>query len=168
MGDETQNAELAQMKELLAKEEETSRGYLEQIKRLQADFENWRKRVEQEKLFLTETASLSLVQKLLPVLDNFERATAHSGEGKESATLQDGMNLIYRQLSDILKEEGLTPIEALGKTFDPALHEAYAYEERNGAADHAVIEEARRGYQFKGKLVRPSLVKVSKIPVESK
>lgn len=136
-------------------------GYIEQIKRLQADFENWRKRVEQDKLYLIENASAVLLEKLLPVIDNLERALAHSSEGE--GALKEGLVMTHRQLVDLLKEQGLVRMETIGKPFDPSLHEAIGYEERTEGEDHQVIEEARKGYLFKGRVLRPALVKVSKI-----
>jgi molecular chaperone GrpE len=159
--------EISRLKDSLAKQEEVSASYLEQIKRLQADFENWRKRVEQEKLYLIENASAQLIQKLLPVLDNFERALSHADNQHEKASFKEGMELIYRQLCTLLREEGLTPIEAKGVVFDPNLHEAYAFEEISEGEDHRVIEEARKGYILKGRLLRPALVKVSKVVVKN-
>ncbi len=167
--DEAQNQEpvqeeLQRLKEALEKQEKESIGYLEQIKRLQADFENWRKRIESEKQFLVEHANSSLIKKLLPVLDNFELALASSSACQGGKTeIQEGVSLICRQISDLLKDEGLTVIESVGKEFDPNYHEAISYEEREEGEDHTVIEEVRKGYIFKGKVLRPALVKVLKV-----
>ena len=156
--------ELTRLKEALEKQEKESIGYLEQIKRLQADFENWRKRIESEKQFLIENANFALVKKLLPVLDNFERALASSSSCQgEKNEIQEGVSLICRQISDLLKEEGLVLMETIGKPFDPNFHQAIGYEEREEGEDHTVIEEARKGYIFKGRVLRPALVKVLKI-----
>lgn len=160
---ESLQLELTQLRESFSKQEENIGAYLEQIKRLQADFENWRKRVEQDKMFLVESASSVLIEKLLPVLDSFERALQAFTKSKGDSAFKEGMNLIYRQLLDLLKEEGMAPIETRGSLFDPSLHEAYSTEEREAGEDHQVIEEARKGYLFKGKVLRPALVKVSKL-----
>lgn len=146
---------------LKSEEEAVNEGYVEQIKRLQADFENWRKRVEQEKVYVIENASTVLLEKLFPVIDNLERALLHSIESE--GTLKEGLAMIYRQFMDILKQEGLVEMETLGKAFDPNLHEAIGYEEKTEGEDHQILEEARKGYLFKGRVLRPALVKVSKI-----
>jgi len=152
---------MAENEVLTDKQEAGEEGYLEQIKRLQADFENWRKRVGEEKQYLVENASSVVVEKLLPVLDNFERALLHSTENE--GNLKEGLVMVYRQLAEILKDQGLVPMETIGKLFDPALHEAIGYEERAEGEDHQILEEARKGYLFKGKVMRPALVKVLKI-----
>lgn len=162
---ESLQKELVELRDALSHQEESTQGYLEQIKRLQADFENWRKRVEQEKLFLVENGSAALVEKLLPVLDNFERALAAPRKNGDEESFRAGVEMIYKQLMDLLRDEGLKPIQSVGLPFDPALHEAFAYEERKNGNDHSVIEEARKGYHFKGRVLRPSLVKVSKDPM---
>lgn len=155
-------AELKELRESISKQDESTQAYLEQIKRLQADFENWRKRVEAEKLLLVEMASSVLAEKLLPVLDNFERALLAGESQAADAAFKNGMDLIDKQLFQILKQEGLEEIESVGRPFDPVVHEAYTFEERDDCADHVVLEEARKGYRFKGKVLRPALVKVSK------
>lgn len=172
--------ELRELRDSVSRHDENIQSYVEQIRRLQADFENWRRRVEQEKAFLVENASSVLTGKLLPVLDSFERALALQGEqpaadsgekgvGDRSLSrpaadsILEGITLIYRQISDLLKEEGLTPIKTVGAQFDPKLHEAVAYEERESGEDHTILEEARKGYVFKGRVLRPALVKVLRL-----
>ena len=126
--------------------------YLEALKRLQADFENYKKRILKQQTEHLERAAESLVEKLLPVLDTFDLAIAHGGEG---------LDQVRSQLLAALEKEGLERIDAVGKPFDPNEHDAVAHEEgdQEGAAP-VVSEVMRTGYRFKGKLLRPAMVKV--------
>jgi molecular chaperone GrpE len=129
----------------------------ERYLRLYADFENLKKRVERERIEHRLRATESLLARLLPVLDNFERAlAARSGEDG----LRSGVQMIYRQFFDELRREGLRPVEALGQTFDPTLHEAVATTSDSGFPPHTVVGELQRGYFFGDRLLRPSLVRV--------
>ena len=129
----------------------------ERYLRLYADFENLKKRVERERIEHRLRATESLLARLLPVLDNFERALAARG-GEES--LRSGVQMIYRQLFDELRREGLRPVEALGQAFDPTVHEAVATTSDSGLPAHTVVGELQRGYFFGDRLLRPSLVRV--------
>lgn len=129
----------------------------ERYLRLYADFENLKKRVERERIEHRLRATESLLARLLPVLDNFERALAARG-GEES--LRSGVQMIYRQLFDELRREGLRPVEALGQAFDPKVHEAVATTSDSGLPAHTVVGELQRGYFFGDRLLRPSLVRV--------
>ena len=129
----------------------------ERYLRLYADFENLKKRVERERIEHRLRATESLLSRLLPVLDNFERAlAARAGEDG----LRAGVQMIYRQLFDELRREGLRPVEALGQTFDPTIHEAVATTSDSGLPPHTVVGELQRGYFFGDRLLRPSLVRV--------
>ena len=129
----------------------------ERYLRLYADFENLKKRVERERIEHRLRATESLLARLLPVLDNFERAlAARAGEDG----LRSGVQMIYRQLFDELRREGLRPVEALGQTFDPAGHEAVATTTDSGLPPHTVVGELQRGYFLGDRLLRPSLVRV--------
>ncbi|HEX5042029.1 MAG TPA: nucleotide exchange factor GrpE [Candidatus Polarisedimenticolaceae bacterium] len=129
----------------------------ERYLRLYADFENLKKRVERERVEHRLRAAESLLARLLPVLDNFERALAARG-GEDG--LRSGVQMIYRQLFDELRREGLRPVEALGQAFDPMLHEAVATTSDSGFPAHTVVGELQRGYFFGDRLLRPSLVRV--------
>jgi molecular chaperone GrpE len=129
----------------------------ERYLRLYADFENLKKRVERERSEHRLRATESLLARLLPVLDNFERALAARG-GEEG--LRSGVQMIYRQLFDELRREGLRPVDALGQTFDPSVHEAVATTSDSGMPPHTVVGELQRGYFFGDRLLRPSLVRV--------
>jgi len=133
--------------------------------RRQADYENFRKRAERERLETNEYASMLATQRLLPILDDFERALKGVPDG-EGAALEyaKGMELIYQRLLDELVKLGLDPIQAKGRPFDPNLHNAIQKEEREDVDDQTVIEEFQRGYNFKGRLLRPAMVKVAVKP----
>jgi len=130
------------------------------FQRLQADFENFKRRVEKERKDHENHATTSLVSRLLPVLDNFERAVS-SLPHESGEALMDGVTLIFRQLLDELRKEGLNAIESVGQVFDPTLHDALETESEPGQADYVVVEELQRGYKFHGRLLRPALVKVA-------
>jgi molecular chaperone GrpE len=129
--------------------------------RRQAEFENFRRRVDREKTEFAQFASSEAVAALLPVLDDFERALKQESADKEYVR---GMELIYQRLSDTLKKLGLEPIEAAGQPFDPYVHQAIDRVETAEAEDHTVLEEYQRGYNFKGRLLRPAMVKVAVRP----
>lgn len=141
---------------------------LEEIKskylRLHADFDNFRKRTQKEKEEWYQYAAAGIMEKLLPVLDNFERALeAVTSQGEEVQSLLAGLKMIYRQLVGVLEKEGLEPIIALGEIFDPNLHEAMLQVPlEEGQQDNQVVEELRKGYRFKERVIRPTLAKVAK------
>jgi molecular chaperone GrpE len=129
--------------------------------RSQADFENYKKRCAREKEDAIKYANTSLLERLLPIVDNFDLGlTAARAEG-EASPIFSGMSLVLKQLSDFLTENGLQPIEAVGKTFDPNQHEAIAHEPSAKVPENTVIRQTRRGYRFKDRLLRPSSVVVS-------
>lgn len=131
--------------------------------RRQAEFENYRKRVERERSEFIQFASMEMVGSLLPVLDDFERALKVPA-GADAADYRRGVELIYQRLFETLKKAGLEPIDALDKEFDPQFHQAVVREERPDVAEHTVLDVFQNGYTFKGKLLRPSMVKVAVIP----
>jgi molecular chaperone GrpE len=133
----------------------------ELLVRRQAEFDNFRKRTDRERSEYVQYASMEAVRELLPVLDDFERAMkAESG----SAEYAKGVEMIYGRMADALKKLGLEPIEAIGAQFDPHFHQAIERVETADTEEHTVLGEFQRGYQFKGKLLRPSMVKVSVKP----
>ena len=133
--------------------------------RLQAEFQNSRKRAERDRAEFAEYASTEAVRALLPILDDFERALKLEGAGKEYAK---GMELIYQRLFESLKKLGLEPIVSTGQAFDPHVHHAVEMVESEDAADNTVIDEYQRGYNFKGRLLRPAMVKVAVEPASRK
>ena len=133
----------------------------DRLLRAQAEFQNLRKRTEREKLESYEYAAMEAVRALLPVLDDFERAMKSPSADKEYSA---GIELIYNRFYEALKKLGLTPIESEGKPFDPQIHHAVDMVETDAAPDHTVLEEFQRGYNFKGRLLRPAMVKVAVEP----
>jgi molecular chaperone GrpE len=129
--------------------------------RTQADFENYKKRCAREKEEGIKYANTGLLEKLVPIIDNFELGLdAARGEGEKSP-IYSGMSLVLKQLNDFLADHGLQPIEAVGQKFDPNLHEAIAHEPSNEVPEEHVVRQTRRGYRFKDRLLRPSSVVVS-------
>src|SRR5216117_285011 len=133
--------------------------------RSQADFENYKKRSAREKEEAIKYANSSLLERLVAIIDNFELGLeAAKGEGEQSP-IYSGMTLVLKQLNDLLSENGLQPIEAEGKKFDPNLHEAIAHEPSE-FPEETVIRQTRRGYRFKDRLLRPARVVVSSGPAK--
>jgi molecular chaperone GrpE len=134
---------------------------LDRIKRGQAEFQNFRRRAEKEKLEFLEYASSEAVLSLLPVLDDFERALQSDASAGDYGK---GMQLIYQRFYDSLKKLGLEPIDSVGKPFDPHIHHAVEKEETDQAAPDTVLAEYQRAYNFKGRLLRAAMVKVAVEP----
>ena len=134
---------------------------LERLARAQAEFENARRRGAREQQEFREFATADAVRAMLPVLDNFERALRAKPEGTD---FRSGVELIYKQLRDVLARLGVQPIPAQGEPFDPRVHEAVEMVETGEAPDHTVLEELQRGYRMKEKLLRPAMVRVAKNP----
>jgi molecular chaperone GrpE len=132
--------------------------------RSQADFENYKKRSAREKDDAIKYANSSLLERLLPIVDNFELGLAAARDEGEDSPVFSGMSLVFKQLNDFLTENGLQPIDAVGKKFDPNLHEAIAHEPSDDVPEGAVIRQTRRGYRFKDRLLRPTSVVVSSGP----
>ncbi len=132
--------------------------------RSQADFENYRKRHAREKEDAIKYANSSLLERLLPIVDNFELGLAAARAEGENSPVFSGMSLVFKQLTDFLAENGLQPIEAVGQKFDPNLHEAIAHQPSANVPEEYVINQTRRGYRFKDRLLRPSSVVVSSGP----
>lgn len=149
-----------ELKRLLTEKTAEAENNLSRAIRLQADYENLRRRSRQEREDLLKFGSEQLIKNLLPVLDNFDRALASAGNGGEQFI--SGVEMIKRQLGEVLTNEGLEAIPATGETFDPNLHEAVMQVEDTGEAENTVVEELRKGYYFNGKVIRASMVKVAR------
>src|SRR5947199_5713687 len=134
--------------------------------RSQADFENYKKRCAREKEEAIKYANKSLLEQLVAIIDNFELGLAAAREQGDQSPIYSGMILVQKQLNDLLAENGLQPIEAEGKTFDPNLHEAIAHEPSDQFPEGTVLRQARRGYRFKERLLRPAKVVVSSEPAK--
>lgn len=150
-----------------AKLDKKSQGYKEQIEQLEdkvkrqlAEFENFRNRTEKEKHAMFETGAKSVVEKILPVVDNFERGLATVPEDRKGDPFVDGMERIYKQLLTELENMGVKPIEAVGKEFDPNLHNAVMQVESEEYESGVVAQELQRGYTYRESVVRHSMVAV--------
>lgn len=129
--------------------------------RVQADYDNFRRRTQKEKEELAQYATSKLVTELLPVLDNFERALATPAAGVDAEAFIKGVNMIFRQLEGVLKNEGLTAMEVVGQPFNPEYHQAIMQVESEEHEEGIVTEEVQKGYLLKDKVLRPAMVKVS-------
>ncbi|MBV8477964.1 MAG: nucleotide exchange factor GrpE, partial [Acidobacteria bacterium] len=134
---------------------------LDRLARTQADFDNARKRAFREQQEYREYALTETVRSLLPVLDSFDRALEHNPGGSE---FRSGIELINKQLHDVLSKLGLRPIPAKGESFDPHLHQAVEMVDSSEAEDHQVLDELQRGYKLKDRLLRPAMVRVARNP----
>ena len=130
-----------------------------------ADFANYKRRTEEERSAATRFSAALLIGKLLAVLDDFDRALESVPADAHDPWIE-GVQLVERKLRSVLESEGVSPIEAVGKPFDPNLHEAVAHEETTDHADNAVIGEVQRGYMLHDRILRPSLVRVANNPKE--
>ena len=134
------------------------------VLRLTADYDNYRKRAQREKEDVRQFSNQDLLEKLLPVLDNFEMAITAVKEADPS--IKDGVQMIYDQLFAVLKGSGMEPIDAMGEAFDPNLHEALSQEETADVNEGTVVQQVQRGYKLNERLVRPARVVVAKAPVD--
>jgi len=133
----------------------------DRLLRTAAEFDNYRKRIDRERREQSESAAASLLAEILPVVDNLERAL-QAPSGPEAAGYRAGVELILRQLNDMLRKRGVTPIAARGTDFDPRFHQAVSQETSDAHRDGEVMEEMQRGYMLGDRLLRPAMVKVAK------
>jgi molecular chaperone GrpE len=149
------NARLAEMQAELNK-------YKDAALRAAADLDNYRKRVSRERDESIKYANAGFLERLIPVLDNFELGLQAARNAPEAAAIVDGLSMVYKQLHDFLANTGVETIDALGQTFDPNLHEALAQEESQEVPEGKVLRQIRRGYRLRDRLLRPANVVVSK------
>ena len=155
--------QLEELKKRAAKADE----HWERLLRTTADFDNYKKRAAREKQDTARFANESLLQKLIPVLDSFDMAltaAAQTAAGQGVESLQAGVSMIHQQLKSALAEAGLEDVEALGKPFDPNLHEAVSQRETADVAEGQVVQHLRKGYRLRERLLRPATVIVAKSP----
>ena len=133
----------------------------EKYLRLFAEFDNFRKRTDKEKSERYDMGARDIIEKILPVLDNFERGFSTVEEGDKEDAFVTGMDLVYKQFLKVLEDVGVQPIEALGKEFDPELHNAVMHVDDPDAGENIIVEEFQKGYTYKGHIVRYSMVKVA-------
>jgi molecular chaperone GrpE len=134
---------------------------LDRLARLQAEFDNARKRAVREQQEFREFAAADVIKNFLPTLDSFERALKAGGDAGD---FRNGIELIYRQFQDALQKVGVQPIVAVGQPFDPRLHEAIEMVDTRDVPDHQVVDELQRGYKYKERLLRPAMVRVARNP----
>lgn len=162
---QVEESELDLVKAEVKAERASANHYLTQLKYLKADFENYQKRTQKEIAEIVEFANERLILRLLTQIDDLERAV-DSADKAERTVLVNGLKLILTELRRTLAEEGLQEIPALGEPFNPEKHEAAAVIHTNEYPDQTVVEEMRKGYMLKGRVVRPSMVKVAKRQAE--
>ncbi|TDX51075.1 nucleotide exchange factor GrpE [Orenia marismortui] len=145
----------------LAKEKEEKEKYIDRLQRLQAEFSNYRKRVTKEKEMLATQAKKDFILELLPVIDNFERALESSETSEDTASLLEGVEMIYRQIKNLLTKNGVEEIVTVGEEFDPNFHNAVMKEASEEYESGIIIEELQKGYSFNNIAIRPAMVKVA-------
>ena len=136
--------------------------YYDLLLRKTAEFDNYRKRIDRERQAFSEATAAEVMADLLPLVDDLERALKADAGAEGADAYRRGVELIHKRLEDVLRQRGVTPIEALGADFDPNYHQAVAHDLAEGRRDGEVIEEFRRGYMLGERLLRPSMVKVAK------
>ncbi len=159
--------ELQELRQRLEERERQLQELTERLRHLQADFDNYKKRVEREREEFTRVVEDQFLLKILPIYDNLERAFRSYNHNNDKDSFIEGMERIFAQFSEFLKNEGVRPIEALGKPFDPLLHEALLSVETDQDPPNVVLEEFERGYLRAERVLRPSRVKVSRRPAQA-
>lgn len=133
----------------------------DKLTRQMAEFDNYRKRTEKEKSAMYEIGAKDIIEKILPVIDNFERGFQSVEDGKKEDPFVDGMDKVYKQLMKTLEDAGVKQIEALGKEFNPDFHNAVMHVEDEEAGENIIVEEFQKGYTYRDSVVRHSMVKVA-------
>ena len=151
----TAEQEMAKMQQELEEANDT-------MLRLAAELDNYKKRVAKERESLIKYAAQDIIQQLLPILDNFGRAIESADKSKDCDSLLEGVRMISKQMYDVLERKGVSKIDAVGKTFDPTIHEAVMHMPSEEHPENIVIEELQKGYMLHDRLIRPSAVAVSK------
>ena len=143
------------------KKEEQIEELTDRLKRSMAEFDNYRKRTEKEKAAMYEIGAKDIIEKLLPVVDNFERGLAAIPEGEAKSAFAEGMDKIYKQMMKMLEDAGVKPIEAVGQEFDPNFHNAVMHVDDENLGENIIAEEFQKGYLYRDSVVRHSMVKVA-------
>ena len=139
----------------------------EKAARQQAEFDNFRKRLEREKSEAVKYANTNLLEELLPVIDNFELGLMAADTASDAKSIAMGMQMVKTQLDKFIEDSGISPIDAVGQEFDPNLHEAVSQQETDEHPDGTIIEQSRKGYKMGDRLIRPASVIVAKTPGSS-
>ena len=156
------DAEKEALRQELEKAQAEAKDYLDQLLRARADYANYKRRGEQDKKDLIRYGNAGLMTRLLPVLDDFERAFLAVPEGLDKLTWVNGIVLIHRKMQIVMEAEGLEAIRTTGQKFDPSQHEAITTEDRDDMEDGAIIAEAQKGYKLGDRVLRPTLVRVAR------
>lgn len=157
---DTETAEESVKSDKADKKDQKIQELNEKLMRTMAEFDNFRKRSEKEKSAMFEIGAKDIIEKILPVIDNFERGLDSITEEEKSSAFAQGIEAIYKQLLNALTDAGVTPIEAVGKEFDPNLHNAVMHAEDDSLGENIVADEFQKGYMYKETVVRHSMVKV--------
>lgn len=160
-GGEKEKKSFFKKKEKKDKKDEKIEELNDRLMRTMAEFDNFRKRTEKEKAQMFEIGAKDIVEKILPVVDNFERGLAAVPEAEKGGAFAQGMEMIYKQFIKCLEDAGVTAIEAVGKEFDPNLHNAVMHTEDETLGENIVAEEFQKGYKYRDTVVRHSMVKVA-------
>ena len=136
--------------------------YYERLLRKTAEFDNYRKRIERERQQVSESAAADLLAELLPLVDDLERALKADAGSEGAEAYRRGVELIHRQLMELLRKRGVRSVDSVGANFDPHFHQAVSHEAAEGRRDGEIVEEFRRGYMLGDRLLRPAMVKVAK------
>ncbi|WP_257008303.1 nucleotide exchange factor GrpE [Bacillus sp. FJAT-45350] len=159
--EETEESELSEEQAKIKELENQVADFSNRLLRATADYDNFRRRTKEEREAASKYRAQSLVEQLLPALDNFERALMVQPEHDETKSLLQGMEMVYRQLQDAMKNEGVEAIQAVGEQFDPHLHQAVMQVEDSNFEANSVVEELQKGYKLKDRVLRPAMVKVN-------
>jgi len=160
---ENKLSELEILRQSFEEKKKLADSYYDQLLRLGAEFDNYRKRVEKEKDELIEFGKQELVVKLLGILDSFDLAVISTrNEKNEEKSIREGIELIHKQLRELLEKEGVKKLETVGQQFDPDLHHALEYQESDEHNDNQILKEIRPGYLFHDRVIRPAMVVVAK------
>ncbi|HDN84275.1 nucleotide exchange factor GrpE [Candidatus Aerophobetes bacterium] len=153
---------IKQLEKQIESSDKEAEEYLDHLKRLKAEFENYKKRMVRERQQLINWAVEDIIKEFLPVLDDLERAIESTEVSSDFSSLAQGIKMVHQQFKGILQKKGLQEIPAKGQEFNPHLHEAIMRIESNDHPDNVVVEEMRKGYKFKDKVLRPAMVKVNR------
>ena len=160
--------ELSETKKMVQEKDNLSKEYLKHLERLQADFDNYKKRQEKKQKEFIEFANEGLINNLLSVIDNLERALDSTKNEKDTKAIKEGINNTLKEFRNILQKEGVKPMQSIGHRFDPYKHEAVMRIETDKYSEDTVTEEFRKGYYIKSKVLRPAIVKVAVLTKEKK
>lgn len=150
-----------ELKEKLEKAENASKDYLDKLQRSMAEFDNFRKRTIKEKANMYDDGVMETVKKLLPIIDNFERAVESASDEDKQNSFYQGIEMILKQIKDLLSTINVEEISAVGEQFNPSVHNAVMHIDDEQYGENEIIEQLQKGYKYKDKVIRPSMVKVA-------